>query len=562
MGSLLLIDLAGAVALLLWGLHMVHTGIIRTFGANLRRFLNYALRNRFSAFAAGVGLTAVLQSSTATALMTTSLASEGLVGLMPALAIMLGANVGTTIIVQILSFNISAVFPFLILAGFVAYKFARGRWQDFGRVLIGLGLMVLALHLLSEFLAPASHAPAMRELVRSTTGDAFLCLLIGAILTWAAHSSVATVLLVISFAQSHFIAPEAAIALVVGANLGSAINPLFEAGRAGDIASKRVPIGNLINRLVGVVLVLPFIGAIAALGAKAQLSPALLTSGFHLVFNLVLALLFILPLHKFAELLVRFFPEEKDQTDPGFPKYLNESAISHPAVALTDAARETLRIGDLIETMLQEAMTALLTNDKRSADQVSQMDDVIDKLEKAVRLYITRLTREPLKDHEVRRATEIISFAMNLEHIGDIIDKNIRAIAVDKIRKNANFSHEGALEIENFYKQVLKSLKLALAVFMTCDVEGARSLIREKSEMRLSERAATDKHLLRLREGRSETLETTTMHVDTLRDLKRIHSHICSIAYRIVADKVEPRASDTEVADNDSTQVLLQRYTN
>jgi phosphate:Na+ symporter len=534
-----LVDLAGAVALLLWGLHMVHTGIIRTFGSNLRRFLNYALRNRFAAFAAGLGLTAVLQSSTATALMTTSLAAEGLVGLMPALAIMLGANVGTTIIVQVLSFNIYAASPFLIFGGFATYKFAEGRLQDFGRVLIGLGLMMLALHLLFELLAPAESALAMRELVKFATGDPFLCILIGTILTWAAHSSVATVLLVISFAQSQFIVPEAAIALVLGANLGSAINPLFEAGSTNDIASKRVPIGNLINRLVGVVVALPFIGAIAVWSNRMGFSPALLTSGFHLVFNFALALLFIIPLNMFAALLVRFLPEEKKATDPGMPKYLNEAAFATPSVALSDAARETLRIGDLIETMLQQVMTALLANDTRSAELVSQMDDVIDSLEKEVRLYITRLTRNTLSEYEVRRATEIISFAINLEHVGDIIDKNLREIAVKKIRKNANFSHEGAQEIEIFYKQVLKSLKLALGVFMTSDAEGARVLIREKSELRVSERAATEKHLSRLREGRSETLETTTMHVDTLRDLKRIHSHICSIAYAFTLDEVK-----------------------
>ena len=546
MGSILLVDLAGAVALLLWGLHMVHTGIIRTFGSDLRRILNSALRNRFSAFAAGLGLTAVLQSSTATALMTTSLAADGLVGLMPALAIMLGANVGTTIIVQILSFNIFAAFPFLIFSGFIAYKSAEGRLQDFGRVLIGLGLMVLALHLLFEFLGPAERAPGIRDLVKAATGDPLLCVLIGAVLTWAAHSSVATVLLVISFAQAQFVTAEAAVALVLGANLGSAINPLFEAGRAHDMASKRVPVGNLINRLIGVVAVLPFAGMIAASAAKAGISPTLLTSGFHLVFNLVLAAIFIVPLNTFAALLVKYLPEAKDELDPSQPKYLTEGAYTTPSLALSDAARETLRIGDLIETMLQQTMTALLANDKRAADQVSQMDDIIDNLEKAVRLYITRLTREKLNAYEARRATEIISFAINLEHAGDIIDKSLREIAVKKIRKNANFSLEGAREIEDFYKQVLKSLKLALAVFMTSDMQSARTLIREKSDLRLSERVATDSHLSRLREGRSETLETTTMHVDTLRDLKRIHSHICSIAYRVIANETDVQADSKE----------------
>lgn len=545
MGSLILVNLAGAVALLLWGLHMVHTGIICTFGSDLRRFLNYALRNRFSAFLTGLCLTAVLQSSTATALMTTSLAAEGLVGLIPALAIMLGANVGTTLIVQVLSFDIYAASPLLIFSGFIAVKANKNnRLHDFGRVLIGLGLMVLALHILLGHLAPAENAPAMRELLKVATGEPILCILIAGVLTWVAHSSVAIVLLVISLTQSQFVTPEAALALVLGANLGSAINPLFEAGKHGDLATKRVPIGNLLNRLLGIVLFLPLIGKVAAYSQN--IDPALLTSGFHLAFNIALAVIFIFPLQALASLLVWLLPATRHADDPSEPRYLNEAALSVPAIALSDAARETLRIGDLIETMLEQVMNALLRNDKHSAALVLQMDDVVDRLETAIRLYITKLTRETLSEQEARRATEILSFAINLEHVGDIIDKNLRETAVKKIGKNANFSLEGATEIDAVYRQVQESLKLSLGVFMSNDTKGAQRLLQGKRQLRHTERAATESHLIRLREGKAETLETTSMHVDILRDLKRIHSHICSIAYPYLQEQQEEmRAAST-----------------
>src|SRR6195952_787 len=266
MGSLVLLDLMGGVALLLWGLHMVHSGILRAFGPDLRVLLAKALGNRFTAFAAGIGLTALLQSSTATALITSSFTSEGLVGLVPALAIMLGANVGTTLIVQILSFNIAAVAPILFIIGLVAFRSgARSRIKDLGRVAIGLGLMLLALHILLDTLAPAENAPGMRVFMNAITGDPVLCIAIGAIVTWAVHSSVATVLLIMSLAYAHFISPTAALALVLGANLGSAINPVFEGARRDDPASYRLPLGNLVNRLAGVLLVAPFLHPIAGL---------------------------------------------------------------------------------------------------------------------------------------------------------------------------------------------------------------------------------------------------------------------------------------------------------
>src|SRR6201996_3992142 len=214
MGSLVLLDLMGGVALLLWGLHMVHSGILRAFGPDLRRLLSKALGNRFQAFAAGLGLTAILQSSTATALITSSFTAEGLVGLVPAMAIMLGANVGTTLIVQVLSFNISALAPVLFVLGLVAFRGgARSRIKDLGRVSIGLGLMLLALHILLDTLAPAESAPGMRVLLGAITGDPVLCIIIGAIVTWAVHSSVASVLLIMSLAYAQFVPPAAAPAL-------------------------------------------------------------------------------------------------------------------------------------------------------------------------------------------------------------------------------------------------------------------------------------------------------------------------------------------------------------
>jgi phosphate:Na+ symporter len=266
MGSLVLLDLMGGVALLLWGLHMVHSGILRAFGADLRLLLARALSNRFTAFGAGLGLTALLQSSTATALITSSFTSEGIVSLVPALAIMLGANVGTTLIVQILSFNISAVAPVLFIIGLVALRSGtRSSVKDIGRVFIGLGLMLLALHILLNTLAPAENAPGVRVFMNAITGDPVLCILFAALVTWLVHSSVASVLLVMSLAYAHFITPYAALALVLGANLGSAINPLVEGARRDNPASYRLPLGNLVNRVAGILLVAPFLQPIADL---------------------------------------------------------------------------------------------------------------------------------------------------------------------------------------------------------------------------------------------------------------------------------------------------------
>jgi phosphate:Na+ symporter len=550
MGTIVLLDLMGGVALLLWGLHMVQSGVMRAFGSDLRRLLARALRNRFAAFGGGLALTAVLQSSTATGLMTASLAAEGLVGLVPALAIMLGANVGTTLIVQILSFNVAAAAPVLFVIGLVAFRGgARTRIKDLGRVVIGIGLMLLALHILIDSLAPAEDVPTVRTLLKAVTGDPVLCIIIAAALTWAAHSSVATVLLIMSLGYSGFITPVAALALVLGANLGSAINPVLEGVRRGDPVSYRLPVGNLLNRLAGVFLLGAILEPIADELRVFQPDMAKMTAQFHIAFNVALAMIFMPLLDPIAWLLTKTFPARPRTDDTSAPRYLDESALDTPSLALADAGRETLRMGDAVEVMLRQVMKALMNADRALVGEVSRMDNVVDRLDEAIKLYVTKLMRGSLDEREGQRAMEIISFAINLEHIGDIIDKNLSELAAKKIKRKIEFSAEGAAELTAFHKRILDSLRIAFSVFMSGDVNQARQLILEKAQVRNAELSAAERHLERLREGRPESIETTSLHLDVLRDLKRIHSHICSVAYPVLEASGEMPATQTAESD-------------
>jgi phosphate:Na+ symporter len=556
LSSIVLLDLMGGVALLLWGLHMVHSGIVRAFGSDLRRILGTALHNRFLAFAAGIIVTALLQSSTATGLMTASFVTGGAVDLAPALAIMLGANVGTTLIVQALSFNVTAVAPLLFLVGVIAFK--RGgqtRTRDLGRVAIGIGLMLLSLHILLDTLAPAEEAPAVRMLLAAITGDSFLCVLMAAVLTWVAHSSVTVVLLIMSLAYSGFITPVAALALTLGANLGSAINPVIEGSNNSNPASYRLPVGNLFNRLVGCAVALPFLHPIADALSRFEPNVSRMTADFHTAFNLVLAIVFILPLGWLASLLTRFLPERAKPNNPAAPLYLDETALSTPSVALACAEREVLHLGDIVETMFRQAMTALMTDDRRLVAEVSRMDNAVDKLDEAVKLYVTRLTRESLDERDGYRAMEIVAFSINLEHIGDIIDKNLMELAQKKIKRKLAFSKQGAAELEAFHQEVMSNLKLAFSVFMSGDVKIARQLIAEKATLRTAELAAAESHLERLRERRPESIESSSLHLDVLRDLKRIHSHICSVAYPVLerAGALQPSRLRVIEPDESST---------
>jgi phosphate:Na+ symporter len=535
MGSTVILDLMGGVALLLWGLHMVHSGVVRAFGADLRRLLGIALQSRLRAFLAGAFVTAILQSSTATGLMAASFVTAGTLDLAPALAVMLGANVGTTLVVQILSFNITVVTPVLLLTGVIAFKRGgRTRTRDLGRAVIGIGLMLLALHIFLGALVTTEGLPVSRALLGEITSQPILCLAMVAAVTWVAHSSVAVVLVVMSLGAAHLVSPTAVLAMVLGANVGSALNPLIETSQRGNLASRRLPIGNLLTRIVGCALVLPFLHPIADTLQRFEPNPARLAADFHTAFNLLLALVFIGPLDLVAKQLTRWLPDQPKAADPGTPVYLDSSAAAAPAVALVCAAREVLRMGDLIETMLRQAMTALLTNDRKLVAEISNMDDAVDSLNEAVKLYVTRLTRDSMDDRDGYRAMEIVSFAINLEHVGDIIDKNLMDLASKKIRRGITFSKEGEADLVEFHQQVVDSLKLSVGIFMSGDMNVARQLIAAKAQLREKEFAAAERYLVRLREGTPETIESYSLDLDILRDLKRVHSHLCSAAYPVL----------------------------
>jgi phosphate:Na+ symporter len=312
--------------------------------------------------------------------------------------------------------------------------------------------------------------------------------------------------------------------------------------------------------LVGCALVLPFLQPITTALAQLEPNPSRMAADFHTAFNVALALIFILPLKGMAALLTRLLPDRPKSNDPSTPLYLDETALATPSVALVCAARETLHMGDIVETMLRQTRSALLSDDRKLVAEICRMDDAVDRLDEAVKIYVTKLTRESLNERDAHRAMEIVSFSINLEHVGDIIDKNLMELAAKKIKRQIVFSKQGAAELEAFHQQVCDNLKLAFSVFMAGDVRLARQLVTEKATLRATEYAAAESHLLRLREGRSETIESSSLHLDILRDLKRIHSHICSAAYAVLerAGELQPSRlkeieSDSPLAANDAT---------
>lgn len=513
---------------------MVRTGVTRAFGADLRWLIAVSTRNRLVAFGVGVGVTALLQSSTATALIVASFAGGRLIAATEALAVMLGADVGTTLVAQLLSLDVGFLSPALLTIGVVAYMTAAaGLRHHLGRIAIGLGLMLLALQLIVGASAPLRDSPTLASVLAPLAQEPLLAVLVAALLTWLAHSSLAVVLLVMSLAATGIVPLPLAFALVIGANVGGAIAPVLMTAGAGR-EGRRVALGNLLMRLVGGLALLPLIGLVAPLMPELGAAPARQIVNFHTGFNLALAIVFLPLVDAVAALVKRLLPDEERREDPGTPRYLDPAALDTPSVALASAARETLRMGDLVETMLTRTIDVLQNDDARLAREIEETDDTVDTLHEAIKLYLTKASAEEMDERESRRCVEVLTFTTNLEHIGDIIDKNLMELAHKKMRKQVSFSTAGLNEIREFHGQVVANMQLAFNVFMEGDVKLARQLLAEKISMRDLELTATESHFDRLRAGRPETIQTTGLHLDIIRDLKRINGHLTAVAYPIL----------------------------
>ncbi len=350
---------------------MVRIGITDAWGSEVRTALGASLSNRYKAFFTGLGVTVLLQSSSATALLTSSFSSQGIITTGPALAVLLGADVGTTLVAQILTFDLSALSPFLIAIGVAMFTYSdAGRTRDIGRLTLGIGMMLLSLKLILAASLPMRESQIVQEIFVSLGNDLVLAVILAAIVAWLAHSSLATVLLIITLASSEVLQPSVAFAFVLGANIGGAIPP-FVATLGASSSARRPPLGNLIFRVCGVLLVAPWLGKLSGWVIQFDISSPRLIASFHMFFNIALAILFLPMINRMSKLTHRLLPDEEEESDDLKPMHLDKSAFETPLVALLNAEREVLRMGEVVERMFRNTFIALkkmmLSSPKRRA---------------------------------------------------------------------------------------------------------------------------------------------------------------------------------------------------
>jgi phosphate:Na+ symporter len=531
---LILLNLLSSVALLVWGSHIVRTGILRVLGADLRAILGRSTGSRLRAFLAGIGVTSLVQSSNATAVIITSFAAQGLVSLAGGLTVMLGADVGTALMARVLTLDLSWLSPLMFLIGvplFLTRKQTRA--GQAGRTIIGLGLILLALHLIVEAAQPMMQGTGVRVMFGALTGDTMLDALVGAAFAMLSYSSLAAVLLTATLASSGVISLKVALCLVVGANLGSGMLALIGA-LPQNAAARRLSVGSFAFKIGGALIILPLITLLARWIPALIANPREAVVGFHVIYNTVRCCACLTLVNRMAAICRRLLP---DRLMPGGelrPMYLDPAGLTTPGLALANASREVLRIGDIVRVMLDNVSELLRRNDLAVARATMRMDDDVDQLYGEVKSYLTLISREQLDEAESRRWTDIISLTINLEHAGDIIERIVSDIEEKKISQRLAFSEQGLGELDDLHARLVSNLRLGLSVFLNSDLRCAEQLLAEKERFRDLERAYSHKHLERLAGQSSRTIETSALHLDLIGNMKRLNSLFCSTAYPVL----------------------------
>ncbi|QOF79873.1 Na/Pi cotransporter family protein [Variovorax sp. 38R] len=532
-----LLELVAAIALLVWGTQLVRAGVLLAFGANLRYLLARAVGNRFAALTAGLGVTAVVQSSTATSLMAASFVAERVLALPLALAMMLGADIGTSLVALALSLDLSWLSPLCILVG-VVMTVAR-RQSEMGRIFVGLGLVMLALKLVRASTMELTHMSALQGMLTGLGGDVALALTVGAALALVAYSSLAIVLLTAVLATADLLPASAALGLVLGANVGSGLLGVLTTATA-KLEARRVPLGNLVFKLGGVALVTPFVPALLAWAEAAGSDAAAHILGFHLAFNVVVALVFIGLTTQVSAFVERCLPSPTAPKEGARTPHLAASALPTPHLALSCAVREAVYQADVVETMLRGIPAALQDNDLGLPERLRALDDTVDTLCSAIKAYLARLAPEALSLDEQRRRGEILAFAINMEQVADIAERVLLDVEERKIRPGRRMSAAGLTEVNELHARLMTTLSLSLGVFLGRQQRDARELVDEEQRFRELERAFANTHLVRYAGNTRESVDTSGLHLDLISELQRVHSHLCAIGYAVLEERAAP----------------------
>ncbi len=532
---LFLLNLAGSVMLLLFAVRMVRTGIERSFGAQFQRWLTEST-SLIGSGATGVMLALILQSSAAVALLAGGFAAAGYLAFPAGLAVVLGGDLGSALIIQVLSFRLDWLIPLLLtIGGFLFVKTEGRRWRQAGRIMMGVAFILISLQLLRETMEPIKDSAFLPAIAQYLARDFVTAFLVGAALAFVMHSSVAAILMCVTLVHIGAIPFAAGLSLVLGANMGSAGIPVYLT-RGMDIEGRRIPVANLILRGAWALTTLLLINLSFDPAHLLVVGPGQSLIYAHIAFNFtlfVVALPLCRPLEGILVSLmpgrIRAEPEQRDEIS-----VLDQDVLRSPQLTIASLKREMLRMMGLVERMFLPIQSLYEDGDKARMRIIKLQDSSVNAALLAIRRYVADIPLEKYTKDEANTVRSLMEYAIRLESAGDLVSGQFLRTAAEKRDENISLSSDGWAELVHLFERVRANFKLASNVLISDDLESARLLVMEKTEIKETERRSRRRHLQRLSEGRVDSFGSSDVHLETLRALRDLNGHISSVAYPIL----------------------------
>lgn len=526
--------LVGGLAIFLHGLGLTRDGLQIVAGEKLRTIIFALSKNRLVALFSGAFVTMILQSSTAATIMMAGFTATALMTLTQAMALLLGADIGTTITVQLISFHLSAYALAVVSAGSIVRLMSKKRRNQFiGQIIMGFGLLFLGLKLMEDATAPLRASEVFISMVTYFAHRPLAGLAAAAVATLLLQGSAPTIGLLIAMSASGGMTLEAAMPMVLGANIGTTITPIFMTAGL-SIEGRQVSVAHAVFKIVGVILIFPFLGEFNHFVEKLDPSSAAraIANG-HTIFNILNAVLFLPLINMGAQLITRHY-KPLGEKEKFAPKYLDPRALGSPALAFGNAQREFLRMADLVHDSVKDVLTAIGDNDLDLIAEIESRDDKVDILNREIRFYLAKVGLEAMTREQAERQVELVSLANDIENVGDVVCRDILSLARKKLEHGLSFSQQGWTEIQDFHAKVCENFDLALAAYTTQDEEIARKVIRHRTALLNIENQLKERHIARLHQGTRESIETSGMHLDLLAHLRQINGYIGNLADSVI----------------------------
>ncbi len=533
---MIFISLFGGVLLLLYGFKLLNDGLQNAAGSKIRSLLRSLTSNRLAAVGGGAFITGLIQSSSATSVMLVGFVSAGLMSFRQTLAVILGADIGATLTVQLIAFHIYDYAILIIGIGLAFVLFSKKIIaRNVGEGILGFGFVFLSLKIMIDAMMPLQENELFRLAFVSLADTPAIGISLSALVTGIIHSSAATMGIALVLAKSGLIPLKTALYIIFGANIGTCATALIASMRS-PVEARRVAWAHVLFKLLGVLLFLPFVAPFQELVAASTSSLPRQIANANTLFNVIMAVGFLPFIGIFAQLIIKLIPEKEEEKKFG-PLYLDDHVLGTPSLALGQATRETLRASDIVRGMLVDSIKSFHTDDTDSIVVIKNQDNLVDLLDRHIRLYISRLSSVNLTESQSRRAMTVLEASRNLESIGDIIDRNIMPLALKRISSGITFSKEGLEEITIFHKKIIDNFDVAMSSFAGNDRDLAARVLRNKEELGVMEHELVQAHLDRLRKGLRESIETSHVHLDLIGNLARVNSLITHIIYPIAEEK-------------------------